>query len=299
MAVRKVWLDTDIGGDIDDALCLAYLLNQPRCELIGISTVGGEAVKRAMVADAICKAAGRTVPVHAGADNPLMPTDIYPTPDGASKLPNWPHDTDIRPDHAVDAMRAAIRRHPHEISLLAVGHLTNIALLFRLDPEIPLLLKELYIMSGVFSEALEAGPDMPMANWNSWMDAHACAIVYDTQVPVHRTFGQNVTTQLVLGRHDNPDLFNTPVMRAVEDFGSPWLERHVMTFHDPLAAACLFEPELCEYERGAIEVDYIHTETLGKMTFHKSSDASPHEIAATVNRERFFEHYFAITGRKP
>ncbi|RAP73446.1 nucleoside hydrolase [Paenibacillus montanisoli] len=298
MAARKVWLDTDIGGDIDDALCLAYLLNQPHCELIGISTVGGEAGKRAMVADAICKAAGQNIPVYAGADNPLMPTDIYPTPDGAAKLPNWPHDTGFRPNQAVDAMRAAIRRHPHEISLLAVGHLTNVALLFRLDPEIPRLLKELYIMSGVFSEELEAGPDMPMANWNAWMDAHACAIVYGTQVPVHRTFGLNVTTRLVLGRHDNPGLFAAKVMQAVEDFGSPWLERHVMTFHDPLAAACLFEPELCEYERGSIGVDYTRDETLGKMTF-RASGAGTLEIAAAVDRERFFEHYFAMTGRKP
>ena len=51
--MEKVLLDTDIGGDIDDAVCLAYLLKEPQCELIGITTVCGEPEKRAAVADAI------------------------------------------------------------------------------------------------------------------------------------------------------------------------------------------------------------------------------------------------------
>src|SRR5437660_423515 len=46
----KILLDTDIGSDIDDAVCLAYLLAQPACELLGITTVSGEADKRAMLA---------------------------------------------------------------------------------------------------------------------------------------------------------------------------------------------------------------------------------------------------------
>lgn len=298
---KKVWLDTDIGGDIDDALCLAYLLQQPSCELVGISTVGGEAERRAMVADAICQAAGRPdILIYAGADRQLMPCGVYPTPDGASRLPGWPHRTIAKKDQAVDAMRRAIREQPHELSLLAVGHLTNVALLFRLDPEIPRLIKELHIMSGVFSSTLEAGPDMPMGNWNSWLDPHACAIVYDADVPIRRTFGLNVTSQLVLTQKAQPELFKqSNVMRAVGDFGSPWLASHAMTFHDPLAAACLFESELCTYQSGAITVDYTNTETFGAMAFHQQqrADTVCDEIAVTVDRERFFEHYFAITCR--
>lgn len=45
--MEKVMLDTDIGGDIDDAICLAYLLKEPQCELVGITTVCGESEKRA------------------------------------------------------------------------------------------------------------------------------------------------------------------------------------------------------------------------------------------------------------
>jgi len=59
----KVLLDTDIGNDIDDALCLAYLLAQPECELLGVTTVTGEAEKRAMMVSALCKIAGKNIPV--------------------------------------------------------------------------------------------------------------------------------------------------------------------------------------------------------------------------------------------
>ena len=58
--MEKILLDTDIGGDIDDAICLAYLLKEPQCELLGITTVCGESEKRAAIADAICQAAGKT-----------------------------------------------------------------------------------------------------------------------------------------------------------------------------------------------------------------------------------------------
>src|SRR5215218_6928943 len=70
----KVLLDTDIDitGDIDDVMCLAYLLAQPACELLGITTVSWATDKRAMVASALCKAAGRRVPILPGAEMPLV-----------------------------------------------------------------------------------------------------------------------------------------------------------------------------------------------------------------------------------
>ena len=64
--MEKVLLDTDIGGDIDDAICLAYLLKEPQCELVGITTVCGESEKRAAIADAICRTVGKQIPIVAG-----------------------------------------------------------------------------------------------------------------------------------------------------------------------------------------------------------------------------------------
>lgn len=64
--MEKILLDTDIGGDIDDAVCLAYLLRESRCELLGITTVCGQPQRRAAVADAICRARAGTFRLRRG-----------------------------------------------------------------------------------------------------------------------------------------------------------------------------------------------------------------------------------------
>ena len=73
----KILLDTDIGSDIDDAVCLAYLLAQPDCELLGITTVTGEAVERAKMASALCKVAGKDVPIYPGVEQPIPGSFVF------------------------------------------------------------------------------------------------------------------------------------------------------------------------------------------------------------------------------
>ena len=82
----KVLLDTDIGSDIDDAVCLAYLLAQPECELLGITTVSGEVEKRAQIASALCRTAGRQVPIFPGTADPLLVPQKQPQAPQAAAL---------------------------------------------------------------------------------------------------------------------------------------------------------------------------------------------------------------------
>src|SRR3990172_8925537 len=88
---NPVLLDTDIGSDIDDAVCLAYLLRQQRCELLGVTTVSGDTRARAALASAVCHAAGRPeVPVHAGVAEGLLLGTIQPHVPQAAVLPRFP-----------------------------------------------------------------------------------------------------------------------------------------------------------------------------------------------------------------
>ena len=64
MKIEKVLLDTDIGCDIDDAICMAYLLAHPNCELVGVTTVNGDTRARAQLASALCIAAKKDVPIY-------------------------------------------------------------------------------------------------------------------------------------------------------------------------------------------------------------------------------------------
>src|SRR6266508_535894 len=172
---EKILLDTDIGTDIDDAVCLAYLLAQPQCELLGITTVTGEVDKRAMMASALCRVAGKQVPIYPGADTPFLIAQKQPVAQQASALSKWDRDTQFPKGEAVEFLRQTIRQHPGEITLLTIGPLTNIGLLFKVDPEIPRLLKQIVLMCGVFTDL---SPKYGPLEWNAILDPHATAIVY-------------------------------------------------------------------------------------------------------------------------
>src|ERR1041385_1683340 len=135
-------LDTDAGSDIDDAVALAYLLRQPRCELLGIATVTGEVEKRDAICEIVARAAGRDdIPIHLGRREPLLDGPGQPHVPHYDAVAHLPHRLEREEHAAVGFMREQIRARPGEITLLTIGPYSNVALLFALDPEIPSLLK--------------------------------------------------------------------------------------------------------------------------------------------------------------
>src|SRR5687767_14856009 len=183
--MTKILLDTDIGTDVDDAVCLAYLLSQPDCELLGITTVTGEAEKRAALASVLCQAAGKDIPIYPGAEQPMQGEQRQRIAQQAAALPRWPHETNFPKEQAVDFLANTIKSHPGEVTLLTVGPLTNAGLLFSEHPDVAALLAGLVIMGGSFGED-------ERVEWNIAGDPLASDIVYKTSVRLHRSLGLNV-----------------------------------------------------------------------------------------------------------
>ena len=287
---EKLLLDTDIGSDIDDAVCLAYLLANPDCDLLGITTVTGEPERRAMLASSLCAAAGREVPIFSGAADPLLVPARQQTAPQARALRRWPHETAFPPGEAVDFMRAAGRGSPGEVILLAIGPLTNVALLFRSDPEIPALLKGLVLMCGAFADGGRT------VEWNARCDPHAAAEVYRASVAAHRSVGLDVTRQVRMDSGSVRERFSAfPLLAPVLDFAHVWFEsRDAITFHDPLAAATIFDPGLCGFDRGEVTVNLLGGDDMGATLWGTGGEETPHEVALTVNCEHFFERYFSV-----
>lgn len=287
----KVILDTDIGSDIDDAVCLAYLLAQPRCDLLGITTVTGEPVKRARMASALCRVAGRDVPIRVGSATPLLIEQRQKDCPQAAALARWPHQADFAPGEAVRFLHDTIHAHPGEVVLLAIGPFTNVGLLFAQYPETVALLKGLVVMGGWFRPRLPyTGP----LEWNAQVDPHATAILYRHAPAFNRSVGTDVTLSVTLPSAEVRQRFGAPLLKPVLDFAEVWFT-HVdrIVFHDPLAAVAIFDPDVCTWERGTVDVE-LKSERLLGMTHWTAGDTGRHEIAVDVDPDAFFRAYFGV-----
>jgi inosine-uridine nucleoside N-ribohydrolase len=297
-----VLFDTDIGSDIDDAVALAYLLKQPRCELLGITTVTGNTQERAALAEIVCRAENRTdIPIYAGLSKPLLHGPGQPEVPQYEAVKHLPHQlTDGKPysNEAVLFLRDMIRSRPGEITLLAVGPMTNIAALFALDPEIPSLLKSLVLMCGVYTGNAGHGPGS--REWNALVDPVATGIVYKHGAGKLVGVGLDVTEKCRMPAAQCRERFTRAggALAVVGQMAEVWFKRvsHI-TFHDPLAATVVFDPSLCTWATGNVTV-HVQPGPLEGMTQWKvgGDEPRPHSVASVVNSERFFEHYFGVTG---
>lgn len=291
--MEKILVDTDIGNDIDDTVCLAYLLQQKNCELLGITTVSGEPIVRAKLVSALLKSAGRdNIPIYPGVSEPLLTPQKQPIAHQAKYLQKYPHEEKFPKGEAIEFMRRTIKANPHKVTLLAIGPMTNIALLFALDPEIPLLLKQLVVMCGVFTFNYRG--DTCLTEWNARCDPIATAMVYNAPVNKIVSVGLDVTGKVELQKEEILKTFDKGLLRIVLDFsGIQDGTRERIIFHDPLAAAIIFDKEICGFKTGTVDVTTGDSHLEGLTHFTPDTNGN-NEIALTVDRDRFFGHFFSV-----
>ena len=297
----KLLFDTDIGSDIDDAVALAFLLIQPSIDLLGVTTVTGEARKRAALASRLITIAGQAVPIFPGFEAPREIATRQPIAQQAVKLSSAQligTDRPHNPEAAIDFMANTIRANPFEVTLLAVGPFTNVARLFEKYPDISRLLKALVIMGGKYSDyPTPWGP----SEWNGIIDPAATALMFaQAECPI-RAFGLDITWQVSMDAEQVSRAFAThPLLREVRRWSEVWFaERDALHFHDPLAAVSLIDPSVCTFKQGQVAVDL----SLGREGFTEFVAANPQkatagerplvEVAASVNADQFFDRYFA------
>ena len=241
----------------------------------------------------ICRAAGRVdIPIYAGSAGPLIHGPGQPHVPQYEAIRTREHRLDRQANYAVHWMRATIRQRPGQIVLLSIGPLTNVALLFALDPEIPRLLKGFVSMAGWFFDPENR------AEWNVRVDPTASCIAFNQHpVPGHVLVGLDVTTKCTMPPDEVKQRFVPAPLDVVLEMASVWFRgAKVMTFHDPLAAALLFEPEICTYVKGTVVSPLDVDEKTAGRTVLTRDPAGPAMVAETVDAARFFAHYFSVFG---
>ncbi len=198
--MHNVILDTDPG--IDDAQAIAFALSHPDINLLGLTTVFGNASVDITTGNALVVLehySRADIPVARGAAEPLsqarMPSpDFVHGADGMGDLNLPPPRSVARDESAAEFIIRNVNQRPGEVSLVAIGPLTNIAQAVMLDPSLPSKVKELVVMGGALDVP---GNVTPLAEANFVNDPHAADVVcaYDWPLAV---IGLDVTLQVPL-----------------------------------------------------------------------------------------------------
>ncbi len=250
LAKIPVILDTDIGTDIDDAFALALIIKSPEFELLGVTTVSGDTAARARLAAKMLWEAGgkwRQVPVVAGVPGPRQNIDQARWAEGFVS-------PQILRESAVDFLRSKFHRYPGQITLIAIGELTNVAAMLKVDPLAGTKIKRVALMGG--SIARGYAPDSkPDAEWNIKSNPAAAQVVFASGIPIVMA-PLDVTAMLKLDAEGRRRIFpsNTPIGNALSDLYKLW-NRETPTLFDPMAVALVLDPTICQTKDLAIEVD--------------------------------------------
>jgi inosine-uridine nucleoside N-ribohydrolase len=266
-AGTKILFDTDPG--IDDALALLMLARDARAELVGISTVFGNAPVDITTANALalCHRFDIHVPVARGAASPLaraargFPVEIHGHDGLGDVSPRPVHE---RAHEAIDAARFICdmaRRHAGELSLVAVGPLTNLALALALDPDLPRRVQRVVVMGGAFGTLGHGGNVTPVAEANVICDPHAADIVFGAAWPV-TIVGLDVTHQVLMSTAYLDALGDEGGAegRFIRDISRPYERFYVrrtgggIFAHDASAVACALDDSRFEVQHGAVRV---------------------------------------------
>ena len=193
-----VIFDTDIGTDIDDAYALIALIRRPDLELLGVTTVSSDAVARARLAAKLLSVAGGKwagIPVYAGISTATQYMKQVEWADGFTS-------PSLHDDGGIEFMRQQINARPGEITLIAVGELTNIAALLDSQPGIGKKIRAISLMGGAVHRGYAPG-SKPEPAWNIKSNAAAARTVFTSGVPL-----------LVAPLDSTADLKLTPEMRV-------------------------------------------------------------------------------------
>ena len=329
-AAQKVVMDTDfntMGDDGQAFVMLVQAMREGKIDLLGLTIVSGNQWRDQEVADAL-RAVERMgvadrIGVHPGADLPLLhdpatlepeqrlfgkgyagawrepapsPKELTAPPDGFAKT------TRPSPVDAVDFLVATIMANPHEITVLALGPLTNLALAVRKSPQIVPLIKEIVYMGGAVDVP---GNVTPAAEFNWWFDPEAARIVLREPIP-HVVVPLDVTNT---ARFDNATYtkiagaatVTAPLFAAAyEDTfkGHPDARAEVW---DTLAAAYVIDPSLAiDVRRRTLDVDTVFGPDYGRALGYAKNPPlglRPAQVVYHLDLDRFWRLYtMALTS---
>jgi len=302
--MKRLVIDTDPG--VDDAHAILLAAAHPNARIEAITTLGGNVPLAHTTANAckILDALGLDVPVFAGVDGALLEREhedaahVHGT-DGLGDAGIPASTRKVEKEHAVHALIRLANENPGELTLVAIGPLTNIAIATRLDPELPQKYKELIVMGG----AIYAQGNTPntATEFNIYRDPEAAAIVFQNWTNItlsswETTVAHPISEALLEELCQTPtplgNFFNK-ITAKIADFMQSIIGEKAMYAADAIAMAAAIEPSIITRAQNC----HVHIERAGQYTrgqtivdWHAHNGLSPNaRIILELDAERFYE----------
>ena len=285
MKTRKIILDCDPGHD--DAVAIMMAGKHPSLDLLGITVVAGNQTLDKTLVNAlnVCQCIGLDVPVFKGCSKPLVREQITAgSIHGKSGLDGpvfAPLKKKENKQHAVDFLIETLMASQGDITIVATGPLTNIAMAMRMEPKIVNKIDQIVLMGGAY----QLGNVTPAAEFNIYADPEAAYVVFNSKRPIVM-MGLDLTRQAQaypsiverIGRretkaaklfYDMMTFFNKTQKEIYGWEGAP--------LHDPTCIAYLIDPTCVETKPMFTEIELRSEKCYGRTICD----------------------YFGITGEKP
>jgi purine nucleosidase len=312
--MERIILDTDLsmgepGSEIDDGFALALAHADPDIRIELITTVNGntDVTTATRLTLDLAEQLGITdVPVVAGAAAPLLRPNRAGAPSGGT--PTADGHRRPAPGYAAAEIARLVMSNPGEITIVAIGPLTNIAAALNIEPRLAHSVKEIVIMGGAF---LRQGfhSDIP-SEFNTWVDPEAAHAVLHSGARV-RWVGLDVTLRVRFTRDDARRLCGTgrPFAAFAGTYAEHWIDRLVSLYpgdpehadscalHDALAVAVTSHPELATWRDVYVDVvtgDGVARGVMVTDLLHSADGRTPNcRIAIDVDVDGFMATFLS------
>lgn len=298
---QKLIIDTDPG--IDDALAILLIEASKKFEIMALTVVAGNNRIEDVTNNTgyIKKLAGLNAPIYSGATKPLKKKQVLANVHGNSGLSGIIIKEKVElTNNAPEKIIELVKKYPHEIKIMAIGPLTNLAIAFRKAPEIINLVKEIVIMGGTIQAP---GNKSRVAEFNIFVDPDAAKNVFDTSIK-KTLIPLDVCNKTPLFMKDFNQLkeskYGSFIIKTMKNYIKAIKKFEKMNgalVYDALAAYYLVNPK----PFNLIDMD-VRVETKGEYTNGMTvADLTPwgekemnFSVAMDLNREIFSREYIKI-----
>ncbi|KAK4419357.1 Uridine nucleosidase 1 [Sesamum alatum] len=314
---EKIIIDTDPG--IDDSMAIFMAFQSPELEILGLTTIFGNVTTEDATRNALllCEIAGcPDVPVAEGSPEPLKRgtpriCDFVHGSNGLGNVVLPPPSSKKSEKSASEFLVDKVSEYPGEVSILALGPLTNLALAIKRDSSFASKVKRVVVLGGSF---FALGNVNPAAEANIYGDPEAADVVFTSGANID-VVGINITTQVQMTDAHLNELSKSKGRHAqlLCDMCKFYRDWHVKSdgvygifLHDPVSFVALVRPDLFTFRKGVVRV-----ETQGICVGHTLMDQglkkwnssnpwtgfSPVSVAWTVNVEEVLNYINGILNK--